>query len=148
MKKSINTAAQTVTFTFEGLEPVTLDAHSVTAANQTYAMLHGFAARIGDNAAIQKSAENGYKVTEAMRREAVLELVEHYQSGSEDWNVRTSGVKRETYNPHISAIAQKRNCTYAEALAWFSAKLQAEMDAEMGVVEVQAREVSGQLVVQ
>jgi hypothetical protein len=131
MKKSINAVAQTVTFTFEGLEAVTLSMHDVSPANATYAMLHGFAARIGDNAAITKSADNGYKVTEAMRREAVMELVTHYTSGTDEWNIKASGTRRETLNPHISAIAQKRNCTYEEAMAWFSAKLQAEMEAEM-----------------
>ena len=146
MKKSINAVAQTVTFTFDGLEPVTLAMRDVTPANATYAMLHGFAARIGDNAAIQKSAENGFRVTEAMRREAVMELVTHYTSGSTDWNVRAAGGKRETFNPHISAIAQKRGCTYEEAMAWFSAKLQAEMDAELGIVEGETRVTSTALV--
>ena len=90
MKKLINTDTQAVTFTFEGLEPVTLRMSQVTPANATYAMLHGFAARIGDNAAITKSAENGFTVTEAMRRDAVLELVDHYASGSAEWNVKAS----------------------------------------------------------
>jgi hypothetical protein len=131
MKKVINTAAQSVTFTFEGeLAPVVLSMSQVSPANATYAMLHGFAARIGDNAAIQKSAENGYKVTEDMRREAVLELVDHYASGTTEWNVKAKA-KSAPMNPHILAIAQKRGCTYEEAMAWFSAKLQAEMDAEL-----------------
>ena len=60
MKKVINAVAQTVTFTFEdGLAPIVLAMAQVNPANTTYAMLHGFAARVGDNAAIQKSAENG-----------------------------------------------------------------------------------------
>jgi hypothetical protein len=131
MKKVINAVNQTVTFTFDGgLDSVVLRMADVTPANATYAMLHGFAARIGDNAAIQKSAENGYRVTEDMRREAVLELVNHYRSGSEDWSPRAKA-KSAPMNPHILAIAQKRNCTYEEAMAWFSATLQAEMDAEL-----------------
>ncbi len=131
MKKVINTINQSVTFSFDGdLAPVVLSMSQVSPANATYAMLHGFAARIGDNAAIQKSAENGYKVTEDMRREAVLELVNHYASGATEWNVKAKA-KSAPMNPHILAIAQKRNCTYEEAMAWFSAKLQAEMDAEL-----------------
>ncbi len=131
MKKVINTIAQSVTFSFDGnLAPVVLRMDQVSPANATYAMLHGFAARIGDNAAIQKSAENGYKVTEDMRREAVLELVNHYASGTTEWNVKAKA-KSAPMNPHILAIAQKRGCTYEEAMAWFSAKLQAEMDAEL-----------------
>jgi hypothetical protein len=130
MKKVINAAAQTVTFTFDGdLLPVVLRMADVSPANATYAMLHGFAARVGDNAAIQKSAENNYTVTEDMRREAVLELVNHYRTGSEDWSPKAKA-KAAPLNPHIMAIAQKRNCTYEEAQAWFNAKLMAELDAE------------------
>ena len=130
MKKVINATAQTVTFTFDGeLAPIVLAMSQVSPANATYAMLHGFAARVGDNAAIQKSAENNYTVTEAMRREAVAELVDHYASGSADWSPKAKA-KTEKLNPHIAAIAQKRNCTYEEAQAWFNAKLMAELDAE------------------
>jgi len=128
MKKVINAATQSVTFKFDnGLDDVTLRMSEVTPANATYAMLHGFAARIGDNAAIQKSAENSYTVTEAMRREAVMELVTHYRSGSEDWSPKAKA-KAVAHNPHIQAIAEKRNCTYEEAMAWFNAKLMAELE--------------------
>ena len=130
MKKVINTIAQTVTFTFEGdLAPIVLAMSQVHPDNATYAMLHGFAARVGDNAAIQKSAENNYTVTEAMRREAVAELVDHYASGTADWSPKAKA-KAEKLNPHIMAIAAKRNCTYEEAQAWFNAKLMAELEAE------------------
>ena len=129
MKKAIVAATGCVEFTFEGLDPVVFDTSVVSEANRRYAMLHGFAARIGDNAAIQKSDENGFKVTEAMRREAVLELLEHYRSGSADWSPKANA-KTEKLNPHIAAIAQKRNCTYEEAQAWFNAKLMAELEAE------------------
>lgn len=130
MKKVINAVAQTVTFTFDGeLTPITLAMSEVSPANATYAMLHGFAARIGDNAAIQKSAENGYKVTETMRRDAVMELVNHYRSGSADWSPKTKA-KGPAYNPHIQAIAEKKGCSYDEAAAWFQAKLMAELGAE------------------
>ena len=130
MKKAIDTARAAVVFKFDGLEDVVLDTTRVAHANKTYAMLHGFAARIGDNAAIQKSAENGFKVTEAMRREAVLELVDHYHGASDEWDVKRSATKRETFNPHIQAIAEKRGCDYAAAQAWFNAKLMAELEAE------------------
>ena len=129
MKKAIVAATGCVEFTFEGLDPVVFDTGVVSAENRQYAMLHGFAARIGDNAAIQKSAENGFKVTEAMRREAVLELVEHYRSGSKEWSPKARA-RTASFNPHIQAIADKRGCTYEEAMAWFNAKLMAELNAE------------------
>lgn len=129
MKKAIDAVNQTVTFTFDGLEPVTLAMREVSSPNAMYAMLHGFAARIGDNAAIPKSAENGFRVTEAMRRDAVLELVDHYRSGSAEWSPRAKA-RGPSYNPHIQAIAEKKGCSYDEAAAWFQAKLMAELGAE------------------
>lgn len=126
MKKVINTIGQSITFTFDGgLDPIVLSMSQVSPANATYAMLHGFAARVGDNAAIQKSAENGYVVTEAMRRDAVKELVDHYASGSADWSPKAkakSSVTVQSFNAAIQMIAELRGCTYDEAKVWFDAK--------------------------
>ena len=128
MKKVINVAAATVTFTFDGEASVTLNIHDMTAENQSYAILHGMAARIGDNAAIQKSVENNFTVTEAMRRAAVIELVDHYKSGSSDWNMKQAA-RKPSFNPAIQAIADKLEKTYEEAMAWYNAKLMAELEA-------------------
>lgn len=129
MKKTINTLAQSVTFTFEGLEPVTLAMKDVSPANATYAMLHGFAARIGDNAAIAKSAENNFTVTEAMRRAEVEKMVEFYaDSANVDWNMRVAAApKAAPLNPAILTLAQKLGKSYEEAMAWYNAKLMAEL---------------------
>ena len=129
MKKSINAVAQSLTFTFDGLDPITLAMAQVSSANATYAMLHGFAARIGDNAAIQKSADNGFVVTEAMRRAAVLELVNHYASGSADWSPIARKTPKVAYNPAIQAIADKLGKSYEEAMVWYNDKLMAELAA-------------------
>ena len=128
MKKVIITSTQTIKFDFDGLDSVTLNMADVTPANATYAMLHGFAARIGDNAAITKSAENNFTVTEAMRRDAVLEMVNHYTSGSIEWNLKPAA-RKPAFNPAIQAIADKLGKTYEEAMAWYNAKLMAELDA-------------------
>ena len=130
MKKTINAAAQSVTFTFDGLEPVTLNMRDVSPANATYAMLHGFAARIGDNAAIAKSAENNFTVTEAMRRAEVEAMVNFYADGANvDWNVKTKAAPKAAFNPAIAAIAAKLGKTYEEAMVWYNAKLMAELEA-------------------
>ena len=128
MKKVINTAAQTVTFTFDGCETVTLSMADVTPANATYAMLHGFAARIGDNAAIQKSAENNFTVTEAMRREAVLELVNHYTSGSVEWNLKVAE-RKAPQHPLWQQLAIKRGVSYDVIAAEKTAEVLAELAA-------------------
>jgi hypothetical protein len=127
MKKSIN--GTQITFAFEGLAPVVFDAAKVSEANRAYAIMHGFQARIGDNAAIQKSAENGYRVTEQMRREAVLEMVGHYEDRAQtNWNLRV-GTRTAKQSPAILALATKLGKTYEEAQAWFVAKLEEELTA-------------------
>lgn len=131
MKKVINEVAGTITFSFDdGLEPVTFDVAKASEATRAYATLHGFMARIGDNAAIQKSAENNFRVTETMRREAVVEMVNHYHSGTDQWSVRTPGKpKQSKQSSVILAIAAKRGCTYEEAERWVAEKMLAELGA-------------------
>ena len=115
MKKVINSTAESVTFSFEGLDSVTINMSKVSVANASYAMLHGFAARIGDNAAIQKSAENNFTVTEAMRREAVVELVEFYEDHSnKDWNMKQAVRKPAPQNEYILKLAAALGVTYEE----------------------------------
>jgi hypothetical protein len=141
MKKSINAAERTVTFTFEGyadkegkvldagLAPVVIKLGDVSQANVTYAALHGLSARIGDNAAIPKSAENGFVVTEAMRRGEVEAMVKFYANQDNvDWNMRVAAApKAAPFNPAIQAIAAKLGKSYAEAMAWYNEKLLAEL---------------------
>lgn len=116
MKKALGTDG-IITFTFDGLEPVKFDAGKCSERVQDYAMQHGFMARIGDNAAISRKQKDGtiITVTEAMRREAVLELVNHYESGTEQWELRTT--KAPAQNAAILALANSLGKTYAEAEA-------------------------------
>jgi hypothetical protein len=130
MKKTINTAARSITFTFDGLDSITFNAEKMSAANREYAELHGMAARIGDAAAISKTAENNFTVTEAMRRAEVEAMVGFYEnSANADWNMKVAAPKAAPINPAIQAIATKLGKTYAEAMAWYNAKLMAELDA-------------------
>ena len=130
MKKSINEAGRTITWTFDGgLEPVTFNAGSASTECQDYAILHGFAARIGDNAAITKSKENGFVVTEAARRAAIVEMVDHYASGAAQWNLKASA-RAPAQNATIAAIAAKLGVTYEEAQAKVAAQFLAELTGE------------------
>jgi len=130
MKKAIDSVRRTVTFTFDGLDPVVFIADKVSAENMDYAIVHGFAARIGDNAAITKSAENNFTVTEAMRRAAVMELVEFYENTeNKDWNMKVGRVAKIAFNPQIQVLAEKLGKTYDEAAAWYNEKLMADIAA-------------------
>jgi len=128
MKKVINTVAQTVTFTFDGCESVVFDSTKLSQANRAYAVLHGMAARIGDTAAISKSAENNFIVTEEMRRAEVLRMVAFYEDANNaDWETRKAAPRAAAHNPAIAQLAAKMGKSYEEALAWFGAKLEAEL---------------------
>ena len=131
MKKVINEVSRTIEFKFDGgLAPVVFDPAKASAANRDYAVLHGFAARLGDNAAVPKSKENNFTVTEAMRRDAVLELVNHYESGAEAWNIKaTSGSRATAQNQVILQIAAKLGITYEAAQAKVAEQFLADMMA-------------------
>ena len=133
MKKVINAQANTVTFTFDGLEPVVFNAGNVSTNMHQYAALHGFSARIGDNAARSRKQPDGsiVNVTEAMRRADVEELVKHYESGTEQWELRTARVAPQ--NATILAIASKLGLTYAEAEAEVSRRMLAEMVSDVTI---------------
>lgn len=129
MKKQINTAGQIV-FTFEGdLAQIVFDPQLTHQKIRDHAMAHGFLQRLGDNAAISRKQKDGtvINVTEQMRRDAVAELVNHYESGAENWELRTS--KQPAQNPVFLDIATRRNCSYVEAEAWYNEKLVAEMQS-------------------
>jgi hypothetical protein len=115
MKKIINTEARTVTFTFDNdLPSVTCNADKLSRVNRDYAVLFGLGHRIGDNAAIPKSKENNFTVTEAMRRDAVVEMCEHLESGSEEWNLKAS-TRKAPLDPTILKIAERQGITYEQA---------------------------------
>ena len=118
MKKKIDTAANTITFAFEGLDPVVFNPNNASRTNQNYAMFHGFCQRIGDNAASCK--------TEVERRNAILQLTDHYNSESDDWNVKAAE-RKAPQNPVIVAIANKLGITYEEAQAKVAEQFLAEL---------------------
>ena len=113
-------------FTFDGLASIVFDAEQATV-NRQDAEMHGFEQKIRDNAAISRKQKDGtvIDVTEAMRRDAVQEMVTHLTT-STAWNM-VKVQRAAPQNPTILAIANKRGCTYAEAEAWIAEKMLAEM---------------------
>ncbi len=124
MKKSYDIEKGIATFTFEGLEPLTLDTSKLSAENEQRMLGHGIEARLGDMAAIPR--KDGIVVTEQMRRDAVAAGIAHYESGTKDWNMK--GVRVAPQNPTILKIAEKRGCTYAEAEAYIAEQMLKEIE--------------------
>ena len=120
MKKKLNEATRTITFTFAGLDDLEFHFDSMHHANKEYAALHGMLQRLGDCAASCK--------TEEERRAAVLALRDHYESGSPEWNTRAPATPKE--NATIRAIADKMGISYTEAEAEIQRRMLAEMSGE------------------
>ena len=129
MKKSI--VGNLVKFTFdEGVLPLTFDCTKMSGANRAYAIPFGMCHRLGDMAAIPKSDKDGNVrvVTEAMRREEVAAGAAHYESGSDDWNLKASA-RPQAQNPTWLAIATKRGVSYDVVAAEKAAADLAELEA-------------------
>lgn len=133
MKKAIIAGTTQIRFTFEGLDDLVFDANKCSEANNDYAVLHGYMARLGDAAALSRNVKGvgnmpGVRdITEEMRRNEVRALIEHYESGSAEWNMKA---KASVQNPAILALATKLGKTYAETQAYIAEKAMAELNAE------------------
>jgi hypothetical protein len=104
----------TLTFTFSDSTPsIYFNAENATVSRDD-AIMHGFEQKIRDNAAIAKSADNGYNITESMRAAAIQQMVTHLTTSTE-WNMRKGATVKE--NPVFRAIASKLGITYEEAMA-------------------------------
>lgn len=121
-----------IDFTFDGLAPedciLTFDMDRVHSSLHERAEMHGWEQRLRDNAAISRKQKDGsvITVTEAMRRDAIKEMLDHYHGGSAEWNLK-SRERAAPQNATILAIAAKRGCTYAEAEAYIAEKMLAEL---------------------
>ena len=80
MKRKMDVVAGTVTFSFTGLEDIVVRPEDLCEDARRYAPLAGIVQAAGDEAAIEKTEANGWTVTEAMRREAVLAKIEQFKT--------------------------------------------------------------------
>ena len=114
-----NRNGNTLTFTFDGATSVSFDADRCTALTNDAAM-HGFEQKIRDNAALSRNIKiNGVEtvrtITEAMRRDAVLEMVTHLEK-NETWNMKATA-RQAPQNQVIIDLANAHGITYAQAEA-------------------------------
>lgn len=116
----IQSTDEAITFSFTDLEPVVFNAGWVHDDLRQHAMMAALLNRIKDNAAISRKQPDGtvIDVTEAMRRDKVVEMAHHLESGGTDWNLK--GTRRPVQNATILGLAAKRGCTYEEAEAWIA----------------------------
>ena len=119
MKKQID--AGLVKFTFDGgLEPLSFDPMTASQANRDYAVPFGFAHRLGDCAAQYK--------TDSERRTAIVELMEHYTSGSIEWNTK-AGPRAAPQDATILKLSTVLGLSYDATMARVAAAAMAELAA-------------------
>lgn len=128
MKKAI--VGSLVKFTFkDGVEDYTFDCAKMSAANREYAIPFAMSHRLGDNAALSRTAPDGstITVTEAMRREAVAELGDWLMLGGAEWEKGRSRVIAQ--NPVWAKLAEARGVDYAVIASEKAAADLAELEA-------------------
>ena len=128
-----------VSFTVEGCGKLAVSLGELNPAIVAYAALHGMKQRIGDAAALDRNKETGKSATPADKFAAMKQLVDHYASGTDQWNVRGSGERSEgsdaglTYRAiaavqganvdavkkRVAEMAEKRGVTTKAILAKF-----------------------------
>ena len=88
---SITHEGDALTFAVRDAGTLTLNLSRVSAAVRAMATIHGFKQRIADAAAIPRDTATGKPASPADKFAAMRALVEHYESGSEEWSIRKSG---------------------------------------------------------
>ena len=135
----IDETARQIMFNVRGAAPdgggksITLDLGAVSQANLDYAALHGFKQRIGDMAAQSKNPKTGLPASPADKFEAIERGVQHYMSGSPDWNMRSASGERVSgeFTLLVRALVQfkaqtRKPMTADEARDWLKLKSKAE----------------------
>lgn len=99
VKPNLDIEAGTVTFEFRGAEPLVFHIDRCAESIRRRAALAGMAqVRLVDAAAVGREAPDGSIRTVAemvaLKREAIARLIEHYESGTEEWGLRVAGEGR------------------------------------------------------
>lgn len=105
-----------------GYKTLTFDKTKASEANRLHAEDHGWEQRLRDAAAVGRDEETGQPATPAYKGARVERLIEHYESGAEEWTLVGGGGGRSLT---IEAIARVKGMTYEEAeaeVAKFAAK--------------------------
>jgi len=81
-----------ITFTVLGAGDCTLTLANVSAACKERAQWHGFIQRCADGAAKARNTANGQPASPADKLAGIARIVEHYNSGSAEWSLKTERV--------------------------------------------------------
>jgi len=80
-----------VTFTVAGAGDTMLDLGALSEATRHRAMVHGMIQRVSDAAAMSRNDETGKPASPADKLAAMARLVDHYNSGTDQWTMVREG---------------------------------------------------------
>lgn len=146
----IDAAANTVAFKVVGNGNIhILHMDKVHPANVAYAALHGMKQRCVDNSALNRADKDGKVRPLAeqarLREEALVAMIEHYESGGERWNLREPG-KGGARKPSIdlwdviAAVQTVSGKPRETVLAMFDRRAAAASTTRQAIAESMARE--------
>lgn len=104
-----------ITFKVKDAGELTLSLSKLNSAILDRARVHGLIQRISDAAAISRTAENGYHVSPQAKLDAMRALVEHYESGTSEWNRKRAEGAGAGYSNGL--LAQVLKMAYPEKSA-------------------------------
>jgi hypothetical protein len=87
---SVNEALTRIEFTVKDAGTLVLDLERLHRAILARATVHGMTQRISDAAAISRNPETGKPASAMDKLSAMRALVDHYQSGTEEWSRKRS----------------------------------------------------------
>jgi len=119
-----------VKWTFDdGVPSLVFDCTKASGANRAQALVYGFNVRLTRMAALPRSDKDGNVkvITEKMRYDEVAAGITHYESGTDQWEMRA--VRAIEQYPTWAAIALKRGVEYSVIAAEKAAADLAELEA-------------------
>jgi len=80
-----------ITFTVLGAGELTFDTNKASESCRERAEYHGWVQRMCDAVAISRDPETNASATPAMKFERMKRLIEHYESGTDEWSIQGRG---------------------------------------------------------
>lgn len=131
-----------ITYTVLGVGELTFDRNKAAAESRLRAETHGWIQRHVDAAAIGVTDANGNMIDKAVRSqmkyEAMRKVIEHYESGATEWNLKGgSGGGRSLV---IEAVARVMKTDYTGAEAMVQKRAEAKFGGDVKKTLAKLRE--------
>lgn len=102
---TVEASGTILTLTVLGAGKIAFDAKKASPANRAFAEMHGWKQRLSDAAALPRDKVTGKSATPEEKLAAIKARVEHYESGSTEWNMARAGGRPASVPPTPEEIA-------------------------------------------